>query len=505
MTFTVISRFRRQQMNIKYDLSELEQRPPIHLKVHGDLRVNGWDRSTLEAQTGDDDPTVAMDEMQILIETEEDLTISLPYNSQLVLEVGGDVSIDRLDGALQSARIGGNLRLDAAKAVTINEVGGDMNVRSIGALTCNRVGGDATLEGAQNVVLDRTGGDLFIRQIEGEIQLSNVGGNLKVETARALTTNNVGGDLYVSATDSLICRKVGGNASVERTQSVDLDRVGGDVQVRQAHTVSCRKVGGNAEFVDVADAVAVSAGGDVSILACLGDIAGNARGDARIEISSASPMVRLNASGTIHCMMNGEIGASVRVICGGELHVKGEENNLSTRGRGVHSFQIGGGDGSISLVAGGDVHVNGAAQVSDMRSVTGDFAQVQHEMKELNVELGHLNQELERMGIELGREFGSLGEKIAEKINRKLRRQFERHTRKAGAKAAGKGWSFGFDFPNPPTPPTPPRAPYGEESKSEPVSEQERMLILRMVEDGKITASEAEKLLAALEGEYPES
>lgn len=495
-------------MNIKYDLSELEQRPPIFLKIHGNLRVTGWDQPTLEAQTPDEDPTVSLDEGRVLIETDDDLTINLPLGSQLNVDADGDAVINRFEGELQIGKISGNLKVETAQDLTVNSVGGDMNLRAVGSLSCSRVGGNATVDSAQNVVLERNGGDLFIRQIEGEVQLSNVGGNLKVETARALTANNVGGDLYVSAIDSVICRKVGGNAIAERTQSVDLDRAGGDVRVRQAHTVSCRKVGGNAEIVDVADAVAVSAGGDVSILACRGDIAGNARGDAQVEVSSASPMVRLNASGTIHCMMNEDIGASVRVICGGELHIKGQENNLSARGRGVYSFQIGSGDGSISLVAGGDVHIKGAAQVSEIRSASNDFVQVQHEMKELNVELGHLNQELERMGIELGREFGSLGEKIAEKINRKLRRQFERHTRKAGDRASKRGWAFGFDFPTPPTPPTPPfapRAPFGEESKSEPVSEEERMLVLRMVEEGKITASEAEKLLAALEGEYPES
>jgi len=35
---------------------------------------------------------------------------------------------------------------------------------------------------------------------------------------------------------------------------------------------------------------------------------------------------------------------------------------------------------------------------------------------------------------------------------------------------------------------------------NDPVSDQERMAILRLVEQGKITAGEAEKLLAALEG-----
>jgi hypothetical protein len=43
-----------------------------------------------------------------------------------------------------------------------------------------------------------------------------------------------------------------------------------------------------------------------------------------------------------------------------------------------------------------------------------------------------------------------------------------------------------------PTPPAPP--------KSEPVAEEERMAILKMLQEKKITAEQAEQLLQALEG-----
>jgi hypothetical protein len=48
--------------------------------------------------------------------------------------------------------------------------------------------------------------------------------------------------------------------------------------------------------------------------------------------------------------------------------------------------------------------------------------------------------------------------------------------------------------PVPPVPPIPPTPP------ADPVSDEERMVILRMVEQGKISVGDAEKLLAALEG-----
>ena len=101
----------------------------------------------------------------------------------------------------------------------------------------------------------------------------------------------------------------------------------------------------------------------------------------------------------------------------------------------------------------------------------------------------------------------------AERDAERARRQVEAAQRRADAmarrSAAGRpgplveagrpgGWSFGFSGaprpPKPPAPATPPMPP------SVPVSDEERMVVLRMVEQGKISVAEAEKLLAALEG-----
>ena len=64
-------------------------------------------------------------------------------------------------------------------------------------------------------------------------------------------------------------------------------------------------------------------------------------------------------------------------------------------------------------------------------------------------------------------------------------RQKERHARKTARKFT---WTFDSDkFPRGPKP-------------NEPVSDEERMTILNMLSEKKITAEQAEDLLAALEG-----
>jgi ATPase subunit of ABC transporter with duplicated ATPase domains len=81
-----------------------------------------------------------------------------------------------------------------------------------------------------------------------------------------------------------------------------------------------------------------------------------------------------------------------------------------------------------------------------------------------------------------------------ERMERKLaaaqrKVEIKAQARERAARHGPHGWNMPI-----PTPPTPP-APVGE-----PVSEDERLMILRMLEQKKITMEEAEHLLTALEG-----
>jgi dsDNA-specific endonuclease/ATPase MutS2 len=88
--------------------------------------------------------------------------------------------------------------------------------------------------------------------------------------------------------------------------------------------------------------------------------------------------------------------------------------------------------------------------------------------------------------------------RMQEKLDRKLAEAQRRADQKARAaqrhahlKVAGRRM---WDFPMPPTPPTTPEPP------GEAVSDEERLTILRMLEEKKITLEEADNLLSALEG-----
>ena len=165
---------------------------------------------------------------------------------------------------------------------------------------------------------------------------------------------------------------------------------------------------------------------------------------------------------------------------------------MVARGPGVHTFRVGAGKSNYSLAAGGDVHLETGAELEG-----------------------------------LGEDRGARGERKAaraqRRIARSLGRTLRRKMRVAGKRIAegdwegARSWSFSFDTDEPAAG-TATRdeqvlsdfddvdvdvdedldIDIEREHDDEPVSEEERLAVLRMLAEGKITAGEAEKLLDAL-------
>jgi hypothetical protein len=127
---------------------------------------------------------------------------------------------------------------------------------------------------------------------------------------------------------------------------------------------------------------------------------------------------------------------------------------------------LGDGSATVTLHAGGDIRVTNQSDAGESAEDFGNFA-----------------------GI--GFDWSGFGERISrhvEAATRRAGRQAERAARRVNAKVNLGRWNWDI------TPQGIPNRP------SEPVSDEERITILKMLQEKKITAEEAEKLLAALEG-----
>jgi hypothetical protein len=142
---------------------------------------------------------------------------------------------------------------------------------------------------------------------------------------------------------------------------------------------------------------------------------------------------------------------------------------------------LGDGSAKVTLNAGGDVRVSNRADAGESADEFGNFAGI-------NFDFSGLGDRINRRMEQASRRAQQKVEEAARRIERKTR-ESERHAHRHARVGMEIGrWNWDFSPKGVPVPP------------AESVSEEERMSILKMLQDRKITAEEAEKLLAALEG-----
>jgi hypothetical protein len=302
------------------------------------------------------------------------------------------------------------------------------------------------------------GGDVRATNIRGEISLRTVGGDLSLRGVGSGSFETIGGDFHA--------RKGTGN--------IQVDRVGSDAVVdRISGNVTLRHVGGDLRLRRVDGTIEISAGGDASVMLT----------------TMGGKKLFLKAGGDLSCSLPGDASASVTLTAGGDVHLPGtiaiEEAGSSRK------FVLGDGDTPVELVAGGDLWFQGE-ETSDSLAFA-DLGETIASQVETEVEAGIAEMEarLEALGAGMGTYSSDrIGEQVRRAVTR-ARRKAERGRKRAGRarrRAEKKTRSINFSLS-------------GRPSRRAKVSEEERISILRMLENGTITVEEAEKLLQAIEGD----
>jgi hypothetical protein len=309
------------------------------------------------------------------------------------------------------------------------------------AITCP-IGAALTIEHAS--------GDLRILQVKGALAVNVINGDAALHDVGPATIKAVQGDLSV--------RDAGGDVQIEVVR--------GDAKLKRvAGSIAINKVAG--------DFVASDLGGGLAI-----NLVG---GDASLQTNLMTGQVYALKSGgdTIFRVEGG--GGQFALNCKGDLRVRLPMTNWTGNDRSA-TGTYGDGSAQVKLSANGDLLVlpasTGTQFDPDMLSEQVE-AMIESAMSQFETQMSQVQRDLEQR-------FGKY-DKQAEKAAERAARSAERAKRRA-ERAAG---SWTFTVGRPPTPPTPHNA--------EPVTDQERLLILKMVEEGKITADQAAQLLAALE------
>jgi hypothetical protein len=344
-------------------------------------------------------------------------------------------------------------------------------------------------------------GDAVIKALDDGLSIDTVNGNLELRNVGMTQISRLNGDLNA--------KNVDGNLTI--------DKVAGDVSVRsiQGNFTVTGGISGNLNLSDVGGSASASVNGNI--------------------ILSIDPapghQIDMKCDGNLFCRFAAEASAEISVPKASQVMVDLPGIRSSAPVQTPYALTLGEGDALVTLSANGnvvmdthapdwemedfdidvDTEVEGMADAVSQQITQQVESQVRMIEDQLNAQLSSLSLRLsasklsEAQARRIEDRARETSERATERAQERVRRAQERMEQKLAAaqrkidykaqaheRASRHGrqnWSFSI-----PTPPAPAKPP------SEPVSEDERLMILRMLEQKKISMEDAEELLSALEG-----
>jgi hypothetical protein len=363
----------------------------------------------------------------------------------------GSVVIETLPGD-------GLVRLPSDGAVWITSVAGNLQAKDF----------NGSLE-----IVESVGGDCYIRRcgpltlggtINGNLQVKDITGPIQVNHARA--------DLSARRITSLEAGRVAGVAHVrEATGPVRIEAIGGDVLIRDVTgPITVGRVGGDFVGRDI------PAGAEISEIGGSLVVRTNFRGETSYRFSvGGDALFRIQGNAGVRFI----VPAGTRLLLDEGVQAVAEGEQL------IVTF----GDGAAAVYAsaGGDLRITQRGSLSPEDGISFTFE------RELYADLSELTSRLDE---QFSRFEAGLSQSLSERIRQRVERELSvarRHVEEAQRRveeASSRGRRIEINL-----------GVGSQRGRSEPVSDQERLAILRMLEEKKITVEQAEQLLASLEGE----
>jgi hypothetical protein len=350
-------------------------------------------------------------------------------------------------------------------------------------LEIEMIGGDLSVVGWE-------GDDILLKADEDELRVEQQGERVKVSCdddlslriprAATILVNNVAGDMSLrSVMGGVELKEIHGDLSIRDVDSVMIGSVHADFSLRGAKgNLSVKTVHGDASIREVEGHVLLeSVSDDLALRDVRGNVNANVGEDVVLYLNpQPGNAYTVTAGEDILLVMPPKANATL-TLNGDEVDVawKGVPNEEDVTSRVV---VLGDGSAVVNLNAGGDIRVTNQSDAGDSAEDFGNFAGIGFDWSGFGERISKKVQDATR-----------LASRRVEEAARRVERQAERHSRHA--KATVKVGRWNWDVSPGQFTPVPP---------NEAVSDQERMSILKMLAEKKITSEEADKLLAALEG-----
>ena len=337
--------------------------------------------------------------------------------------------------------------------VTIESVGKDAVIKGIGSpIQISSVGGDLILSDVSPSNVKSVGGDVFAKRVQGDLVIENVGQDCLI--------NNVNGQLSL--------QQVGKDIQIEKVAGGIEVVAGGDGQVNfspvpwQAYSI---KVGG-----DISVAVPEDSNAELSIE--------SGKKEITVKLGSIDEKV---TDGDFTKQI-GEGGPAIMLSAGGSVIVASDNYNwISPLQANAEQFE------SIAV----DFSAQTAEQIKTHFGNLGvDLRESLSDLSESMESAGLSEENLQQFKIQIeegSRRAIQKAEMAAAKTQAKVEKVIAKAQRKA-QKAKRKASKFDLDqF-------------FASQAEKKSVSDSERLMILEMLQEKKISPEEADDLLKALEG-----
>ncbi|HSJ58052.1 MAG TPA: hypothetical protein VLC95_12780 [Anaerolineae bacterium] len=445
-------------------------------------------------------------------------------------------------GPAITARNNVEIRLPSDLKVKARNVRGNMAADGLTELDAEQVRGNLSLDTASRVAVTEVYGNLKVDSVESLRVPGTVYGSARLKSVAQADVQNVRGDLVIKGTGRVRATRVGGNLVAKHSETIDADEIGGNAFLKDvAGPVSIDSVAGNLAAKNLMGGARFPrVGGNVSVGGPL----------------AAAKSYHFRADGNAVVRVTEGTGADATVRAGGELLAPADWH-VNKEGPGRWTGILAGGGAELVVEADGNVILGNdrewtvdididegftyqaqevARQVEEaMRGV--DFeaigqqvsGEIEEAMSRLRVKLegvdwermGHRTQEaIDRAMSRMQQDMDRMADRAAryqEKAARQQARAAERqaraeariarHTERQATAARTDAWAEEMDAeagrPDGRQEAAGSPDAWSDEAMDAqaggPGLDEERLSILRMVEQGQISAQDAEMLLDALE------
>ena len=337
--------------------------------------------------------------------------------------------------------------------------------------------GDMRLTGwERDEVSAKTDGDVLDLVLDGETVTISCDDDLILSVPRgvAVQVNFAEGDVEARMmTGALSFGTAMGDLALREVGAVHIDSLEGDLSLRTASgSLSAGVISGDVSIRDVKGDVSLQmVESDLYVRGVSGNLSAHTQSDAALYLEpGAGAAISVSAEDDILLHLSANVNATLSLTADDADDITVQIPAAIISGKNPRSVILGDGSAAISLKSEGDILVTSESSEWDDAAEFANFGEAWGVPADLSERINRRVQEATRRA---SRQAEAAARRVEQKVNQQGRR-FSFNW------AGGRG-----GIPMPP---------------AEPVSDAERMAILKMLQEKKISAEDAEKLLAALEG-----